>query len=215
MDHSTTMSNDVFAMRKEAAERITLTLVNTEQNRSLLERVPHFEIGEFSAVPRWFLSESTSFVVTEEIGKRIGLSGNELLEIGRKNIERESFEIRPLTEIIKGLLTAEGMSQEDAERLYPGEGILPMLVMTNRKRLYGAAAILSRAALSEAYEMCRGSFYLLPSSIHEMICVPLSCGMDPGELRRIVHDVNQTELPPEEVLGYGIQLFDGNELSSI
>jgi len=57
---------------EEAKKSITLTLINAEKNKKLLQNVPHFLVGDVAAIPRWYLSDNTSFVVTNDMaGKTV------------------------------------------------------------------------------------------------------------------------------------------------
>ena len=51
-------------------------------------------------------------------------------------------------------------------------------------------------------------YYLLPSSIHEMIIVPKDGNISPKELGEMVRNVNETEVAREEVLSDRIYEFD-------
>lgn len=52
-----------------------------------------------------------------------------------------------------------------------------------------------------------GDFYIIPSSIHELIAVPvLAQGLE--ELREMVKEVNDNQLAPEEILGYEVYRYN-------
>ena len=44
-------------------------------------------------------------------------------------------------------------------------------------------------------------FYILPSSIHEVILVPASAGISVAEMEKMVCEINETQVPEEEILG--------------
>ncbi len=46
----------------EAEKHITLCLINTARNNELLKSVPHYEIGDVSAYPRWEMDAQKSFI---------------------------------------------------------------------------------------------------------------------------------------------------------
>ena len=60
--------------------------------------------------------------------------------------------------------------------------------------------------------MSRGYFYILPSSIHEVILVPESFGLEPERMQEMVKEINQTGVAPEEVLSDSVYYFDGEEI---
>ena len=49
--------------------------------------------------------------------------------------------------------------------------------------------------------------YILPSSIHEILLLPVSAGK-PEELAEIVKEVNRTQVQPEERLSDSVYLYD-------
>jgi hypothetical protein len=76
----------------------------------------------------------------------------------------------------------------------------PMVVCTNSTKLQGAISILYPGVADEIRNII-GDFYVLPSSVHEVILVPKRLVDDVNELYNMVHDVNATEVRPDEVLG--------------
>ena len=45
-------------------------------------------------------------------------------------------------------------------------------------------------------------FYILPSSIHEVILVPASAGISVAEMEKMVCEINETQVPEEEIYRY-------------
>lgn len=62
---------------------------------------------------------------------------------------------------------------------FPQDGPV-MYVMTNPKKRFGAAVILQEKYLENVAEQIGGSYYILPSSIHELIAVGVA---DTGEAK--------------------------------
>ncbi len=96
-----------------------------------------------------------------------------------------------------------GLSKEDLE----AEAV-PMYVLTNTQRQNGASCLLYPGALGQVADILEGSFYILPSSVHEVIAVPASVAEDPQELSQIVKEINLAEVLPEEVLSDRVYHFD-------
>ena len=55
------------------------------------------------------------------------------------------------------------------------------------------------------------SFYVLPSSIHECILVPQKLAPEPEELSAMVHDINCTQVLPEEVLSDRVYCYNARK----
>ena len=77
-----------------------------------------------------------------------------------------------------------------------------MYVVTNEKRYRGASAILNTAAIKDFAEI-HGfkKLAVIPSSIHEVIIVPVDDEAGKADLDEMITEVNATEVMPEEVLG--------------
>lgn len=77
---------------------------------------------------------------------------------------------------------------------------MPMYVATNKKKLYGAAVILSRKVLKDIQKKFNGEpYYILPSSVHEVICVPANEDhLD--EYAAMVKEINETVVDRIDIL---------------
>jgi hypothetical protein len=75
-----------------------------------------------------------------------------------------------------------------------------MYVATNSRQANGATVICYPDFLRKISESMNTDFYILPSSIHEVILVPMDNGININDLTQMVQQVNKTQLEPEEVL---------------
>ena len=75
-----------------------------------------------------------------------------------------------------------------------------MYVLTNSLRNLGASCILYPHVLDMAGEIIGEDFYVLPSSIHEVILVPESNAMEQMEMDEMVTEINATQVAEEEIL---------------
>lgn len=82
-----------------------------------------------------------------------------------------------------------------------------MYVLTNARKLHGANIMLYKEYLEIAAEKMNGDFYILPSSIHELLAVPVSTA-EIEKLRQMVKEVNDNEVAPEEILGYEVYRYN-------
>lgn len=200
---------------EEAKKSITLTLVNTERNEQMLENTPHFELGDLSAIPRWYISEETSFVVHNDMAAKLMLTPDEVLQIGQANINAQQFEIKPMQEILKEIFVRDGMDPETVDMMMPESDGPQMIVMSSQNHIQGSNSILSEDALNQVHDMLDGDFIVLPSSIHEVICVPVTEDMKAEDLRSMVREVNMTQVAPDEFLSDNIMKYDGQKLKMV
>ena len=86
------------------------------------------------------------------------------------------------------------------------------LVLTTKSKQFGASAILNLHLLQNIYHYYgEEPFYLLPSSIHEILALPAT-DFEADELREMVTEINQIAVKPEEVLANQVYLYNGSIL---
>ncbi len=71
---------------------------------------------------------------------------------------------------------AENLLEEDS-LLQAGE--LPIFVLTNRDKSEGAGVMVQDGVLEKVGELLGADYYVLPSSIHEVLILPDNGEMDP------------------------------------
>lgn len=183
-------------------DRICYRVISRERNRSLLERIPHID----------FLDLSICFFYSYEdevLGEGSILIYNNHMDIWRCNVEKLLVCAKANTpriytkDIINMGAVLEELSSGAQEAVE-----LPMYVMSNKQRTFGAATILYPDALVAAGKMFRESFYILPSSVHEIILLPEHAASSVEIMRNMVRDINFTQVAPEEVLSDNVYFYD-------
>lgn len=85
--------------------------------------------------------------------------------------------------------------------------ILTQYVLSNKSGFKGASFILFTDALYEIYEKYGNDFYIIPSSIHELLTLSEKVST-PDEVRKIIEEVNDENVSPEERLSYNVYKYD-------
>lgn len=81
-------------------------------------------------------------------------------------------------------------------------------IVRNKEGMFGAINIYNEDCIKQVQEILRTkNFYVLPSSIHEVICVPTE-GIEVNDLLKMVTEINQTNVKPEERLGDFVLYYD-------
>jgi hypothetical protein len=84
------------------------------------------------------------------------------------------------------------------------------LVVSNEERTFGAGTFISEL---DRLKRLYGKFYVLPSSIHEVIVIPESkCPFSKAQLDEQVREVNKTEVSENEILSDHAYYFNGESL---
>ena len=84
-----------------------------------------------------------------------------------------------------------------------------MYVLGNERKLFGAAVMLYDGLLEKMSEIIGGDFYLLPSSLHELILIPDEGREKGGDLWKMVCEINETQVEPEDVLTDSVYYYSG------
>lgn len=208
------VSMDFFREFGKVKGRICYRLIGREANAAMLQEIPHVN----------FLDLAICFFYAyqgPELGEGSILIHNshmafwqtntlELLRLAGENTPR-LFPAR--------LFSMEEVLGELAEE-EPAPGVeeyrqfleyVPMKILSNEQKSQGAACILYEGWLADQAEKYGKSFYLLPSSVHEMILLPDGGGETAADLKSMIHDVNRTQVSPEEVLSDSLYYFDRKE----
>lgn len=101
------------------------------------------------------------------------------------------------------------MMADDILNQYTGEEEhVEMFVLTNSSRCNGAAALLYKNSLNDIADKIGGSFYILPSSIHEVILLPDNDNLEPANLADMVKEINEHDVAATEKLSDTIYYYD-------
>lgn len=140
-----------------------------------------------------------SIMITNYLMEKYGVTPEELHVLAMENMERLSPSVcEPLENVMvevsaSQLSEQEGISFEEAkehvrEMLPPGG--TEIYCLSNESKLNGAVSIISENVQKMVAEQVGGDYYVLPSSVHELMIVPKSLGMNLGELEEMVSSVN-------------------------
>ena len=110
-----------------------------------------------------------------------------------------------------GEVLAEMMGVEQAEMmgLYP---VRPedeqIFVASVPDKVHGAGVLAYQDFMDQAAERAGGDFYILPSSIHEILIVPDNGKMGLSDLENMVKEVNATQVAPADKLTDNVYHYD-------
>jgi hypothetical protein len=83
-----------------------------------------------------------------------------------------------------------------------------MYVLTNEAGTLGAAALYYPDVKEKAAELMGSGYYVLPSSIHEVILVPDTIDHDVRDLCDMVKQANRSFVEPKDVLSDNVYHYD-------
>ena len=198
--------NDIHLFDK-VKSRICLKLINKDANHERLNQVPYKEFNDLAIVFYVLIDihddEIGTVLINNELYNSWNVSINELYNIALENTERH-FKgiIQPMSSVIAQLIS--GFEYDDSE--LPNIDAF-MYVVSNTTKINGATAMLYTGLLERFANHINSDFYILPSSIHECILIPITAEINPEELQEMVSTINDTEVPVEDVLSDSVYIF--------
>lgn len=83
-----------------------------------------------------------------------------------------------------------------------------MLILSNVDKNHGATVLTDTETLNKASEILGGDFYIIPSSVHEVMAVKIRDEVNAELLRTRVQEVNDSELEERELLSYSVFFYE-------
>jgi hypothetical protein len=182
---------------------IVVRLVNREKNKHYLEDKCHLPFLDLEIVFYKVFGVDDNRMATVAVPQAVfeewNISKQQLLSDTLVTMERMYPARLESLERIAQRVT--GKSIGDVERIF---------VLTNYCYMGGAVTILYRNVLKDfARERGVKEILILPSSLHEVMLVPYVSGfMLKERMRNLLQEVNQTEVPMDEVLSDNIYIYN-------
>lgn len=193
-------------------EKLSVEVISAEVNEELLAKVPHDRIEDLAVVYRFIMESNedgrASILVNNDLIERMGVTREQL----RADALENSPEIRPA--VIQGMneVMKEMMGPEAYEMFgIPDDTEEMMFIATVPDKNSGAGVLAYQDFMDQAAEKIGGDFFILPSSIHEILLVPDDGQKGADELKAMVMDVNATQVSPEERLSDNVYHYDSKE----
>ena len=201
---------------QSVTEQIVPHLVNSAFNKERLKNIPFATVADLSIIFYVEISDDASVCVSNEMLSRWDISEEELLSTALSNLyKRDNLVVKSMADTLVELMIPdyEDLSEEEKEEAL-GEARLPeddgsMYVLSTKNKHYGAIAVLNPDFMKKVAEKIgSSSFFILPSSVHELICVPDRTGAELATLEQMVKEVNSTEVPPQDILSDSVYRYD-------
>ena len=180
-------------------------LVNYENNKDMLEKIPHRQFLDLAVIYRCFLDANTSFIIANDAMEMLETNQTELWEAAEANADE--YECKSVSEFFRKKIGV----------YVPDE---PLYFVSNKSKLYGSSAMLGTEPFRGLAKRFNSDLYIIPSSIHEVLVIPISELPDTEikgleGLRTSVGIVNNNDVEEQEVLSSNVYLYsiDNDEIS--
>lgn len=191
-------------------KRVVYKLVNTERNRDLLENIPHMDFLDLSVVFQCLVSQEgqgTAYILVYNVHMKLwDMELETLYHDALENTPRiMPYEIKSMEEAIRAENPdCDGFTAESADSV-------PMYVLTNIKKIEGAACMLYPGLIREFADRTGSSLFIIPSSVHELLILPVEDMKETEEIRSMIREINDTQVQPDEILSYSLYCYDREE----
>ncbi len=204
-----------FTDYNRVRSRIVYRLVHYEKNRELLKEIPHFPYLDLAVIFYCLVAEepyeNASILIYNHHLAYWKLQKETLRTLAQTNTPLLlPWRCDSLAELIMPALDVLPVKERPTQEALLDAETIPMYVLSNEQRYFGASCILYPNALKEISQKFAASLFILPSSIHEVIIIPASYTEDANELSEIVHDVNVSEVAQDEILSDSVYFYDQN-----
>ena len=194
--------------------KLAMEVVSAETNKEMLETIPHKMMEDMAVVYRFVLNSDedgrSSILVTNKMIENFGITAEELHADAMENAPQlKPVEIKGMSEVL-----AELMGVEQAEMMGVGP-VAPedeqMYVATVPDKVHGAGVLAYENFMDMAAERAGGDFFILPSSLHEVLIVPDNGNVKLEDLENMVKEVNATQVAPQDKLTDSVYHYDSKE----
>ncbi len=168
-------------------------VINYERNQVRLSTIPHQRYLDLAEVfyARIPLSDRGwgSCEVTHELLQTWEISEQELAKQAEQNMREEHYQMLPLEQVLwnLGVPVCEGLEYH-------------FYVIKNQRNEFSASVISNSKQMKEFMDQIGGDSYLLPSSVEELLVVPVKEGSDTTMLKIMIKEVNRECVSPNEFL---------------
>ena len=199
------MDMSFFSDPELARKRIVCRIINRRKNRKLLEEVPHHDFLDLSVVFYYLMDRlsigSAAVLIRNEHLVLWDIDPQELWKIGRENTRRLlPHEFRSMHSMMEEML-GTSLPEETPDHV-------PLYVLSNDRKSFGAVWITDPEVQREIGQILDDDYYVLPSSVHECMIVPARVSSEASSLQKMVSEINETQVEPEEVLGDSVYRYD-------
>lgn len=188
-------------------------LINAEQNKELLEKIPHRDFMDLAVVYYAIARDQAQ----EDIGTILIYNGHmeiwgqeeeNLYQTAMRNMRADGeADFMTIETVVKHILPGIAFPKKDGNASHDTD----MYILTNHRRRFGAAEILDKKTLRMVADKVGDGFIVLPSSVHETIILPPKDATEYEGLAAKVREVNDTQVDAEERLSYHVYVYSRDE----
>ena len=191
-------------------DRLRVVMISTGRNEELLKTIPFIRVPDTDLVAilkyQYRIDDNYNYMTTvtnHALEKSKGVTATKLFEAAFQNLNRDRIAFKNMMDVLRDT----GIDPDDLEY----EDDIPLYMLHNADaKTYGAAIMLKIGCL-EYIRNAVGDFYILPSSVHELMIIPKYANLQHSHTKmlRMVRDINRLSVDPIDQLSDNIYEYDG------
>lgn len=196
--------------------KIFATLINRKENESLLKYVPYVPYKDLAIVFKALISDSTigkgTVLIKTSHLERWNVNVNDLMDAAKKNkLEGRTPIVTSMTDFMKSLKVTPDTDMSDMPFEMEGP---QMFILHTEDKFQGASVILDNDFMKKFVDYIGSPLMILPSSIHEVIAVPINDLRDNHfeEFDAMVKAVNTESVDTEDILSDHVYVYDNKTM---
>ena len=187
---------------------LSYKLISAGRNSELLKEIPNVPFLDLAIVFYYAFEEEGlpegTILIKNKHMEMWGVSTEQLMRDARVNAPKSLPGV--CTDMCSVL---DRIYPGKAEEIFPEGEIMPTLyVLSNSRMINGAAVILYPDLLRELSDKLNSNLYIIPSSVHEVICLAKETDDDEMSLKEMIRSVNKTQLEPQDVLSDSLYIYE-------
>ena len=195
-------------------EKLRVRMLSRDRNKEYLKSIPFRELGcGFVYIAESGRGEYGA-VITNDLMEEFDMPGDELFDRAIRNtVEDFPAVLHDLGEsVISDPESCVNLLNASSGRAPAGSG--PVFVLTNSSFFWGAGALFYPGIIDRIHELIGGDFYILPSSVHELILVSVE-DQDPQQLADLVRSANRSVVKSSEILADDLYICESGALHRV
>ncbi|MBE5944094.1 MAG: hypothetical protein E7258_04140 [Lachnospiraceae bacterium] len=191
--------------KEDLKDCVFLKIVNYERNKIVLEECPYISFQDLAITYRYLVKKDSdgiaSAIIKNSDLKRWNIKAEDLYEIALENTKKFFPPVlKPLNIMLRELMGDINLS-DDAE----------LNVLTNTQGINGATNIIFDDILYNFAKKYDSDIYILPSSIHEVLLLPVSEKAKHKDLIEMVKEINQYVVGEMDYLSDNVYIYSLKE----
>ncbi len=195
-------------------ERIRVRVTNYDANLEMLENSPHRKFLDLAItyyLEMTIAEQSASVIITNELMERWGITEDDLYRLGMKKLLAEgACCITEIFRLIRQVVQKEQdrMTEAVIAEFGKGRNMPELYVASNQKRSFGANCLLNVSLLQEFAENKECNLIIYPSSVHEILLLPIKDENENHLDTRDIREINYLNVSKDEWLSNSIYYYD-------